>query len=199
MPLMPPRVATSATADNRTSRSHEIYQSAAEPIRRTGSATGLGFELGSLGRANRTQSDLAGFQLLLGGRFFARMPVFDDFYLVPSLGYFQKRESAGSAGVTQHLFEGGLAVYYNAWTGKKARWLVGGVMRVDYALSEIHAFNSSSTGDGAFRFRAGPSTGFALGISPEWSFVTNVEVGFSFGDATRLHPGLTAGLIFYLP
>lgn len=198
---MPSKVASVSKEDQRKflSTTHTSEATAVASSKKRPSATGMGLELGTLGRANRTQSDVAGLQLFFGGRFFVRMPVFDDFYLVPSLGYFRKREGAGSAGVTQHLIEGGLTAYYNAWTGRKARWFVGGMAKAEYALSEIYAFNASSSGEGVFRFRAGPATGIAVGISSEWSFVANLELGFSLGDATRIQPGIAMGLIYYLP
>ncbi len=163
------------------------------------SALGIGFEIGTMGRANKTQSDLAGLQLFWGGRFFTRMAVMEDIFVVPSLGYFQKRESQGSAGVTQHILEAGVGGYYGVWTGRKARLLVGAVARGEYGIAQISALNSDSSSAGEFRFRAGPAMSLAVGISPEFSFVLDAEAGIALGNTTRVQPGLAAGLIYYLP
>ncbi len=163
------------------------------------SALGIGFEIGTMGRANKTQSDLAGLQLFIGGRFFSRFALTEDIFVVPSLGYFQKRESNGSAGVTQHILEAGVGGYYAAWTGHKARLMVGGVARAEYGISQISALNSDSASASEFRFRAGPALNLAVGISPDFSFVTDIEAGIALGSTVGVQPGIAAGLIYYLP
>jgi len=205
LPLMPPAVASARTTS--ASTTPELYQpyggaKVTAPVREKRSkvsAMGIGLELGLLGRANKTQSDVAGMQLFWGGRAFSRMPLAESLFLVPSLGYFRKQESNGSAGVTQHIIEAGLGAYYAAWTGRKARWLIGGNVRGEYAISQISALNSDSSSGAEFRLRAGPATGVAIGISPDFSFVADIEVGIALGPTVRVQPGIAMGFIYYLP
>jgi len=163
------------------------------------SALGIGFELGTMGRANKTQSDIAGLQLFIGGRFFARFAATEDIFVVPSLGYFQKRESQGAAGVTQHILEAGVGGYYGVWTGRKARLMVGGVARAEYGIAQISALNSDSSSAGELRFRAGPAMNVAVGLSPDFSFVADIEAGIAMNPTVRVQPGIAAGFIYYLP
>ncbi len=163
------------------------------------SATGYGVELAVMGRSNKTQAEVAGMQLLYGLRFFARIPVLDNFFLVPSIGAFLKRDRAGNAGVNEYLIEAGGSLYYNLWLAHKLRLLVGGTGKVGYDIVSVSAGDSNSTEAASFRFRGGPAAGLALGVSPELSFVANFELTVGSGETARLQPGVAFGAIFYLP
>ena len=162
-------------------------------------ATGLGFELGILGRSNSTQADIAGLQMLGGLRVFARYSLTENIFILPSLGGFFRHEGPGNTSVNQFLIEGGATAYYNFWLSKKTRWLVGGTIKGEYAISSISAGGSNASSGSEFRFRAGPATGLAIGISPEWSAVVDVELCLVKGQDVRFQPGAAFGLIRYFP
>lgn len=215
IPLMPPmgasrtryaRKAVSSTTTTNTRVSSRATAAQLPPPmitakverERSLSATGYGFELGVLGRDNKTQANIAGMQLLYGGRVFSRISVMDNVFLVPSLGAFFKRDRAGNAGVNEYLIEAGAALYYNFWLAKKLRLLVGGTAKVGYDLVSVSAGDSNSDSAGAFRVRGGPAAGLALGISPDVSLTANFELTLGTGDTMRIQPGLALGAIFYL-
>ena len=74
---------------------------------------------------------------------------------------------------------------------------MGGTIKGEYAISTISAGGSNAASGSEFRFRAGPATGFAIGISPEWSAVADFELCLVKGQDVRFQPGVAFGLIHY--
>lgn len=162
-------------------------------------ATGFGFELGMLGRSNSTQGDVAGLQLLGGVRTFLRFSLTENIFVLPSLGFFFRHEGPGNTSVNQFLIEAGGTAYYNVWISRKTRWLVGGTLKAEYAISTISAGGSNASSGAELRFRGGPATGLAVGLSPEWSAVVDLELCLVKGQDVRFQPGAAFGFIHYFP
>ncbi len=187
VPLMPPKVHNIGSDTTAT---------AMEP-RTARRAWGLGAELGLLGRRSGSGSDVLGMQLFFGGRVFARIPLWDSFTIKPSIGYFRKSQGEGGAGVTEQAFEGGLVAHYSILQAQSLRWLAGISQRFELSTSTINVPGTSSS-ESAFRYRVGPSTGIAYGLTPDVSLLTDLEVTFAVTNEARAFFGLTAGLVYYL-
>jgi len=158
--------------------------------------TGLGLELGTLGRPTNANADLVGLQMLFGGRFFMRLPLARNFYLRPALGYFRKGEGNGGTGVVQHSIDAGGTVQWVPWPEWRLRPIFGICPRVEALFSQISAFDSSGTSTGAYRFRLGPSAGLAYSIDRTLNLIADLEVSFPFTQPVRPYAGMTVGFIY---
>ena len=192
VPLMPPRAVDADTPSDSVGTSLNRQSEPKQLI-------GFGAEFGVLGNGVDSGGDALGMQVFWGGRIFARIPLTSRIYLKPSLGYFRGSQGAGQTSVTQNVFEGGLGAYYALLRGSRLRWLVGLSQRLDGQLSVINAPGGvSSTSPMAFRYRLGPATGLAMGLSPDVSLVTDFEVTIPTVSPVKPVAVLSAGVIFYL-
>jgi hypothetical protein len=156
---------------------------------------GIGFELGSIARPSAT-SDLAGLQLLPGGRIFMRFSPMRKIFVKPALGFFYRSRGAGSVSVGEYSIEAGGTVYYTPLAPSRFQWFVGGAARMEAMISRTSVFGNGDTSPASYRFRMGPATGIAYAIDPRLSFVSDAEVTAAFTQPVRTYVGLTLGFVY---
>jgi hypothetical protein len=174
---------------------------------RSGPATLLGFELGTLGRSTSTSPDALGLKLMWGGRAFLVLPVAKRVFLKPSLGFFYRRESAAKVAISEHMGEAGLNVQYAFSQDRGINWMAGLVSRfeVSFSKTSISALtasaaptSTSSSSAALLRYRLGPSLGLTYKVTPDIGLLIDTEVTFSFSSPVKPYAGFVSGLIFKL-
>ena len=200
MPLMPePEVAPRQYASSRT-RTQNDYTMKSKARSEFDEKSMLGLEFGAVGKSSSTKADILGMQALIGGRLFWRMPipVIEDFYFKPSVGYFRRSENQGIVGIAQHSVEGGVVIQYALSNRRNFRWMVGLGQRMEALFSNISIGRVSGGGDPAFIYRLGPTTGFAFGVGQNMELVFDAELNFALVTPNQTYGGLTAGIAFGL-
>ncbi len=155
----------------------------------------FGAQVGFLGKTNSTSADALGLQMAWGLRLIARIPVWERFYIKPSLGYFRRSQGAGSSSLTENTFELGGTIQYALLRGSRVKLLVGLAQRLDAFTVKIDIASATTSSPLTFGYRLGPEVGVAFGLSRSISLVIDTDVTFG----TRTHVGLAAGFLFFLP
>lgn len=190
VPPLPPRERASTPAPS------AIQQTEKKSVR--SELTALGFEIGTIGVQNTSSGDIGGLELLFGIRTNYIYSLGPKFFLKPSLGYFLKPEKEGEVSVTQHLLEIGFGLQYALLMKKSLMWHVGLSQRMDYLFSRISIKDSSTNTPGAFRYRAGTSTGLRFKLSQKSDLTFDLEAGAVPFDNFRIQAGFSSGIIFFI-
>ena len=189
VPLLPPRENAStpplAAASLNTKRTPRSARNA------------WGFEVGSLGVANKTSSDVLGMQLLFGARVNSIVSLNNRFFLKPSLGYFIKPESEGDVSITQHLVEAGLGTHYALLMRSGLMWHLGLSQRLDYLFTRISVPTSAANTPATFRYRIGATSGLRVKMGESSDFTIDLEGGITPFEGLRVQSSFSTGLVFF--
>lgn len=161
----------------------------------TRNSIGVGVELGSVARKSNI-SDLAGMEVMVGGRVFMRLSILRKVFVEPALGFFFRPQGATPDGLNDYTFEAGARLYYTPLSPRRLQWYIGTAQRVEAVYSTIVPYPGDPTLTNlAFRFRLGPATGLAYALSRDMSLVTDLEATAEFTNPIQPYFGWTVGLI----
>ena len=185
VPLMPFRESASETS---------LSEETSKKLRSQRSAMGL--ELGTVAFSSENGADALGLQLLAGVRASFLYPIWDSYFLKPSVGYFLRPETAGSVSVTQNLLEGGLGIH-RVLTKRNGRLFhVGLNSRLDYLFSRISVNDSSQSTPAELRLRVGATSGIKFVLNQDMDFTVDVEAGTPLQKPMKTYVGVTTGLVY---
>jgi hypothetical protein len=160
----------------------------------------IGVEGATVGRTS--VAGIYGSQAYFGGRAFFTLGLSENWSVKASLGYMGQLGSTVYVPAMEQDLETGLIIRYNLYKDRGLTWWGGLSQRLDYALNAgtlaVYSSTNYLAATPQFIYRAGPATGIAVHLLPEWDFVTEIEATFSATEPVRSYGGLSAGIVYHL-
>jgi len=154
----------------------------------------MGADLGTMGQAVNSSSDLLGLQLFYGGRCFFEIPFSEIILFSPGIGFYGRTQGTRAAGVNQFIVDLSAGLHYALTMTDDWKLLTGIDQGVEGLFSQLMVYQSAEFTPAIYRYRIGPSLGLAYQMDDDFRIQSFIRAGKTFGESNRTFYGLSVGI-----